>query len=149
MSKDFKPVYDELFSGKFGALWGGMNLLSQARLSTGKHWRLTDKGEETYRTLWFTWDPPAEDRSEVARYLHGDDGTEKYVVDVNNNDGEEFFREIERYLREEDPYGSLARLETETELLRVALEKHFSMSDIIGELKNVKLRRSWAPDRGK
>ena len=144
ISKDFKKVVDEVFSGKFGVLWSLSNLLQQGRLPTGDiSRRITN--QPNYRTLWFTWDPPSEDRSDIEKYLHGDSGQGKFVIDANTHDGEVFFRELERYLREERPFEKLKQLKDAAEELRQALETTFDVKDIISELGRVKVRRSWAP----
>ena len=148
LNKNFKRTYDEIYSGKFGALTTLCTLLSDSRLPTNEFSkRIVEKPEE-YRTLWFTWEAPAGDRNEITKYLHGFDGSEKTVIDVNNHDGTKFYAEIQRYFRDEKPFEKLSMLQQIAESLRHRLEENFQLSDIIGEIGKIESRRNWASKKG-
>jgi hypothetical protein len=83
--------------------------------------------------LWLSPDgPPDGDRAEAAQYLHGYAGRDKIVVDIHIQDGEPFFIELERYLKEDQPYRRLAELKAVCESYRRALEANFSLGDVLG-----------------
>ena len=90
-----------------------------------------------YRTLWFTSSAPREDRKEVEKYLYGYTGEEKTIVDVNVNDGDAFFRELQRYFENENPLNRLREIERLTENYRDILLQHFSLEDLLSEIGKV------------
>jgi len=109
----FERTYQAMFSGKFGMLMSAQILLAEGRLPLHEDHPIppTDEFEHAYRTLWLSPDgPPDGDRAEAAQYLHGYAGRDKIVVDIHIQDGEPFFIELERYLKEDQPYRRLAEL---------------------------------------
>jgi hypothetical protein len=141
LDNSFAELYRSVFPGKFGILSEAQGLLNQARLSVSEGdsaaFPANSLGE--YRTLWFTWDRPNEDdRRNITRFLYGDDGREKVVVEVNNHDGDAFFRELERYFRDDDPEGTLKAIEELTEGYRTVLLEHFSVDDLLGDIARVR-----------
>lgn len=72
----FAAAFKTIFPGKFSILLEAQNLLSNGRLP------LSEAGPDVfpadqagvYRTLWFSWAAPTENRAEVEKYLHGHAG---------------------------------------------------------------------------
>ncbi len=147
LDNGFAELYQSIFPGKAGILSEAQGLLNQARLSVSEGdpaaFPANSLGE--YRTLWFTWDQPnEEDRKHISRFLYGDDGREKVVVEVNNHDGDVFFRELERYFRDDDPESTLIAIEELTERYRAVLLEHFSVDDLLGDIAKVRRHYGWA-----
>lgn len=140
LDNKFEEAYKNIFPGKFSILFQAEGLLSEGRLSlveTGpEDFPANAQGE--YRTLWFTTEPPDEDREKIEKYLYGWNGKEKSVVDVNIHDGETFFAELKRYFDNENPVKCLNEIEKLTENYRKTLLEKFSMEDILTEIKNVR-----------
>lgn len=136
----FAEAYRNLLPGKFGILFQAQGLLVGGRLplveSGPQHFPATEGGE--YRTLWFTWDAPQEDRKEIEKYLYGWNGQEKTIVDVNIHDGDAFFRELDRYFEEENPMKRLREIEELTENYRNVLLQNFSVEDLLSEIGKIR-----------
>jgi hypothetical protein len=150
LNRDFVSTYREIVPHKFGIISLGNSLLMSGRLPLSLEGPNIFPAERdgSYRTLWFTWDPPPADRSEINKYLHGDWGDEKVVVDLSTHDGEAFFRELERYLRRaKGPRELLAHLRSETDKLRDALLANFTLEDILTDIGKVSRRDNWAAQR--
>lgn len=145
LDRSFAETYRNLVPGKFGILFEAIGLLEGGRLPLSDGGRATFPvdSQGVYRSLWFTWDAPTEDRDEVRKYLHGCDGKEKVVVDINNHDGDEFFRELERYLSEYDPYKQLKSLEDTASSFKVALLERFTLEDILTDIGAVQRHSHW------
>ena len=146
LDNKFAEVYRALVPHKFGILFQAQGLLAEGRLS------LVESGPENfpstvdgeYRTLWFTWEAPKDDRQEIEKYLYGDNGQEKTIVDVNIHDGDAFFRELNRYFEKENPVKRLDEIEKLTENYRNVLLENFSIEDILSEIAKVRRHYSWA-----
>lgn len=137
---EFAEMWAQLIPGKFGILLEAERLLLDGRLPVSEggpeNFPAAESGQ--YRSLWFTPQSPDEDRAQVEKYLYGWDGREKEIVDVNIFDGEKFYTELSRYLREEKPYQRLAELEKVTKRYRKALLEHFTLEDVLAEIGNVR-----------
>lgn len=144
LSPDFEPTYSAVFPGKYSALMDAQMLLSDARLPIHEDHPFppTDEFERPYRTLWFS---PAvdDDRERTRRLLHGDCGVPKQVIDVHPSDGEQFFRELDRYFREERPRKLLDDLKEAAERYRAAMERNLSLSDVLAEIGSIRKRSNW------
>lgn len=151
LSPEFEKVYREIFAGKIDLLLDARVLLTEARLPINDDHPFppSDQAGLTYRTLWFSPDPPAEDRKEIERYLHGYTGEEKVVVDVHISDGEAFFRELDAYFARQNPIALLADLRAVTDEYRLALERRFQISDLLADIGRVARRSNWAPSSRK
>lgn len=140
LDNKFVEAYRSLLPGKFGILFEAQGLLASGRLplaETGPdHFPANVAGE--YRTLWFTWEKPQEDRKEVEKYLYGWNGQEKAILDVNIHDGDAFFRELKRYFEEEYPVKRLQEIEELTENYRDVLLQNFSVEDLFFEIGKVR-----------
>lgn len=136
----FAEAYRNLLPGKFGILFEAQGLLLGGRLplteSGPQHFPATEAGE--YRTLWFTSDAPQEDRKEIEKYLYGWNGQKKTIVDVNVHDGDAFFRELNRYIEEENPMKRLQEIEQLTENYRNVLLQNFSVEDLLSEIGKIR-----------
>jgi hypothetical protein len=141
----FVEAYRSLLPHKFGILFQARGLLAEGRLplveSGPENFPATVEGE--YRALWFTWEAPKEDRQEIEKYLYGDNGQEKTIVDVNIHDGDAFFRELDRYFEKENPVTRLDEIEKLTESYRDVLLENFSIEDILSEIGKVGGHYSW------
>jgi hypothetical protein len=140
LDNKFAEAYRDLMSGKAGILSAAQTLLEQSRLplvETDPHYFPTNIDGE-YRTLWFTWDSPKEDRGEIEQYLYGFDGSEKIIIDVNIHDGDKFFKELARYFEKEDPIKRLSEIEDLTVQYRDVLLKNFSVDDLLGEIGKIR-----------
>jgi hypothetical protein len=139
-------AYRCLLPGKFGILFEAQNLLSKGRLplseSDPKNFPATIDGE--YRTLWFTWEKPQEDRKEVEKYLYGFNGEEKVVFDINIHDGDVFFQELARYFEKENPVQRLKEIEAITENYKNVLQQNFSIEDLLAEIGKIRKHSNWA-----
>lgn len=146
LDNKFAEAYRSLLPHKFGILFQARGLLAEGRLplveSGPENFPATVEGE--YRTLWFTWEAPKEDRQEIEKYLYGDNGQEKTIVDVNIHDGDAFFRELKRYFEKENPLNRLDEIEKLTENYRNVLLENFSIEDILSEIGKVRRHYSWA-----
>jgi hypothetical protein len=149
LDNQFLEAYRSILPGKFGILFEAQNLLSQGRLPLGesqpKYFPATHEGE--YRTLWFTWEKPTEDRKNVEKYLHGWSGEEKVVIDVNIHDGDIFFNELARYFDKEDPIKRLSEIKVLTESYRKVLQQSFSIEDVLSDIGKVRKHRSRAKNK--
>jgi len=143
----FAEAYREIIPGKCSILVEAEGLLAEGRLplaETGPDaFPATADGE--YRTLWFTPEPPQEDREQVEQHLYPWNGGPKTVVDVNIHDGDAFFRELDRYFRTEDPVGRLHKLEELTERYRKVLLQTFTLEDLLSDISKVRKHHNWAP----
>lgn len=146
LESDFAQSLDELFPGKFGILFEAQQLLHDGRLALGEaDIKSLPKGRDgKYRTLWFTDEPPTEDRAELAKYLHGWDGTEKDVIDVNFHDGKPFFDMLDWYFRTEQPEERLAKLKVLADRYKQALIDQLTLEDVLAEIGNLKRYENWA-----
>ena len=146
LDHQFEQAYRDIVPGKLGVLAWAIGALRSARLplneDDAKLFPAAADGK--YRTLWFTSDPPKEDRREVDLYLYGWDGTEKEVVDVNIRDGDEFFRVLKWYLETNKPYERLQELEHLTANYRQALIDNFSLEDILSDIGAISRHRYWS-----
>ena len=132
----FEKTYRELIPSKFGIFFETQQLLWQGRLGTHEDHPVpyAPRAGLTYRTLWLSEIPANYDREQDERYLHANDGMERTVIDVNLKDGEPFFRELARYLEEEQPYKRLAALRETAETYKQALIANISLEDALLEI---------------
>jgi hypothetical protein len=146
LDPSFEPTFREMFSGKFSVLLDAQHLLTSARLPIHEdHPAPPGDGHDlTYRTLWFSPESPPADREREARYLHGDDGREKEVVDVHVADGEPFFLELKRYFEIEKPYERLEALREAAAAYGQAVESRLSLSEVLSDLGSITSRANWA-----
>jgi hypothetical protein len=146
LDNKFLETYRSLLPGKFGILFEAQHLLSRGRLSLSEsdpdNFPATIDGE--YRSLWFTWEKPPEDRKEIEKYLYGYNGEEKVIFDINNHDGDVFFQELSRYFEKEDPMQKLKEIETITENYKNVLQQNFSIEDLLAEMGKVRKHSNWA-----
>jgi hypothetical protein len=146
LDNQFLESYRSIFPGKFGILFEAQSLLSKGRLPLGesqpKYFPASPEGE--YRTLWFTWEKPTEDRKSVEKYLHGFSGREKVVIDVNIHDGDVFFNELARYFDKENPINRLSEIKLLTENYKKILQQNFSIEDILSDIGKVRKHSNWA-----
>lgn len=142
----FAKAYLALVPGKTGLLFRAEMLLYEARLPLNEeNAEIFPAGTDgIYRTLWFTSDPPSEDRDEVRQYLYGDDGTRKEVIDVNLYDGDEFFKHLHWYFKVNDPYARLKELEAVTDSYKQSLMDNFSIQDILSDIRAIARHDNWA-----
>lgn len=140
LDNKFAEAYRSLLPGKYSILFEAQGLLASGRLplveSGPQYFPASTNGE--YRTLWFTFEAPEEDRSQIEKYLYGWNGKEKDIIDVNIHDGNAFFIELNRYLEEEKPVERLEQIEKLTEKYRDILLKNFSVEDILFEVGKVR-----------
>jgi len=140
LDNKFADAYRSLLPGKFSILFEAQGLLASGRLplveSGPQYFPASTNGE--YRTLWFTFEAPEEDRSQIEKYLYGWNGKEKDIIDVNIHDGNAFFIELNRYFEEEKPVERLEQIEKLTEKYRDILLKNFSIEDILFEVGKVR-----------
>jgi hypothetical protein len=145
LDNKFAEAYRSLLPDKFGILFQARGLLAEGRLP------LVESGPENfpasvegdYRTVWFTWEAPKEDRQEIEKYLYGWNGREKTIIDVNIHDGDAFFRELDRYFEEQNPVKRLREIETLTDSYRDVLLRNFSVEDLLSEIGKVRRHYSW------
>jgi hypothetical protein len=145
LDPSFESTYRTMFSGKFGILWQAQTLLTSGRLPVHEDHQPPPALNEdlVYRTLWFSPEGPPKDRRREARYLHGDTGRERQVVDVHVRDGDAFFVELARYFESENPYARLAELRAAAERYKQALEANLSLSDVLVEIGSITRRDNW------
>ena len=140
LDNKFAEAYRSLLPGKFSILFEAQGLLASGRLplveSGPQYFPASTNGE--YRTLWFTFEAPEEDRSQIEKYLYGWNGKDKDIIDVNIHDGNAFFIELNRYFEEEKPVERLEQIEKLTEKYRDILLKNFSIEDILLEVRKVR-----------
>ncbi|MDR3474379.1 MAG: hypothetical protein P4M09_22245 [Devosia sp.] len=144
----FAAAFKAIFPGKFSILFDAQNLLSSGRLP------LSEAGPDVfpadqagvYRTLWFTWEAPVEDRAVTERLLHGWTGEDKQVVDVNPHDGERFFIELQRYLQTELPFERLSAQRAAVDGYRRALIESFTIEELLSDIGAVKRRYARVSD---
>jgi hypothetical protein len=146
LDNDIAEAYRKIFPGKWSILFEAEALLANGRLPLAETapdtFPATENGE--YRTLWFTSEPPREDREQIENYLYpGRDETNR-VFDVNVHDGDAFFHELERYFRTENPLGRLKKLKELTERYRIILLETFTLEDILSDISKVRKHQSWA-----
>lgn len=147
LDNQFAETYRNIMPGKFGILFEAEGLLAGGRLPLAE----TDPREfpasadGAYRTLWFTAEPPEEDRQEVEKYLYGWSGQEKTVMDVNIHDGDAFFEAIREYFRTEDPVGRLRDLKSVTEGYREVLLRTFTLEDLLTDISKVRRHYGMLP----
>lgn len=146
LDNQFLEAYRSIFPGKFGILFEAKSLLSKGRLPLGEsqpnYFLATPEGE--YRTLWFTWEKPTEDRESIEKDLHGFSGREKVVIDVNIHDGNIFFNELARYFDKENPINRLYEIKILTENYKKILQQSFSIEDILSDIGKVRKHSNWA-----
>ncbi|MEA3095491.1 MAG: hypothetical protein QOJ04_6833 [Caballeronia sp.] len=146
LSPEFERTYSQMFAGKYGALMDAQMLLADARLPIHEDHPFppTDEFERPYRTLWFSLGGDADaDRDHIRRYLHGDCGIPKIVIDVRPDDGEPFFRELDRYFTEENPRQLLTRMKESAGHYGAALEQRLTLADVLAEIGSVHSRGNW------
>lgn len=140
VNNQFAEAYRSLMPGKFGILFEAEGLLAGGRLPLAE----TDPSifpasvDGAYRTLWFTPDPPKENRREVEEYLYGWNGQEKAVLDVNIHDGDAFFEAVREYFRTENPVKRLQDLKEATEGYREVLLSTFTTEDLLADISKVR-----------
>ncbi|AXE63572.1 hypothetical protein BBF93_04570 [Hyphomonas sp. CACIAM 19H1] len=145
LENGFGNALREILPYKFGILFEAQQLLAEGRLGLGN----TDinhlaKGQDgKFRTLWFTSEPPTEDRDEIAKYLHGWNGTKKDVHDVNFHDGDEFFKTLKWYIDEVQPFDQLDELERLVERYKTALIDNLTLEDVLSEFGALKRYENW------
>lgn len=143
----FAEMYRHIIPGKTSILFEAESLLAGGRLplaETGPD-AFPATADGVYRTLWFTSEPPQEDRKETEKYLYGWNDRPKAIVDVSIYDGDAFFRELGEYFRAEDPVGRLQELEKMTERYREVLLRTFTLEDLLSDISKVRKHHSWAP----
>jgi hypothetical protein len=140
LDNQFAETYQNIMLGKFGILFEAENLLAGGRLPLAETnpREFPASSDGAYRTLWFTAEPPEEDRQEVEKYLYGWDGQEKTVLDVNIHDGDAFFDAIREYFRTENPVSKLEYLKSVTEGYREVLLSTFTLEDLLAEIPKVR-----------
>ncbi|OJU35291.1 MAG: hypothetical protein BGN99_19300 [Alphaproteobacteria bacterium 65-37] len=143
LDSSFTEVFRSIYPGKTGILSEAMAVFGQDRFPLGEagpdHFPADPEG--VYRTLWFTWSKPPEDRSEIEKYLYGWNGTPKKIVDVSIHDSQKFFKALETYFSGHNPYAKLLLLEQITEKYNAALVANFELGDILSNIANV--RKHW------
>ncbi|MGP9677413.1 hypothetical protein ACT3TC_02030 [Halomonas sp. AOP27-A1-41] len=140
IDNEFAEAYRRLMPGKFGILFDAEWLLASGRLPLAETEpsAFPASTDGAYRTLWFTPDPPKEDRRELEKYLYGWNGREKTVLDVNIHDGDAFFEAVREYFRTEDPEGRLKDLKKATEDYREVLLSTFTTQDLLADISKVR-----------
>jgi hypothetical protein len=141
----FVDAYRRIFPGKFGILFEARHLLDHGRIL------LSDAEADGYpvnyhaesRALWFPSSQPTEEqRQQTAGYIYNNG--RKSAFEVSIYDGEAFFKELDRYFREDDPYRKLREIEELTEKYRSVLLENFSLQDVLGEITKVRRHYGWA-----
>jgi hypothetical protein len=132
-------LYRDIEPGKAGILFDAQLILSNGRLPAVEQSvrELCVDENRKYRTLWFGEISPEENRQEMEKYLHGDDGRKKYVIDVNVRDGDRFFTELDRYFVSYEPLRRLQELDNHIENYRRILIDNFSVSDLLSDIRRV------------
>ncbi|WP_018918654.1 hypothetical protein [Vreelandella zhanjiangensis] len=147
IDNEFAEAYRRLMPGKFGILFDAEWLLASGRLPLAETEpsAFPASADGAYRTLWFTPDPPKEDRRELEKYLYGWNGREKTVLDVNIHDGDAFFEAVREYFRTEDPEGRLKDLKKVTEDYREVLLSTFTTQDLLADISKVRRHYGMLP----
>lgn len=147
LDNKFTKYYRSLMPGKFGILFEAEGLLAGGRLPLAETEPsvFPASADGAYRTLWFTPDPPKEDRREVEKYLYGWNGREKTVLDVNIHDGDAFFEAVREYFRTENPVGRLKDLKKATEEYREVLLSTFTTEDLLADISKVRRHYGMLP----
>ncbi|HBP89695.1 MAG TPA: hypothetical protein DD706_18565 [Nitrospiraceae bacterium] len=140
LDNQFAETYRHIIPGKFSILFQAEQLLGEGRLplleTDPSAFPATDDG--VYRTLWFSAEPPPENRAEVEQYLYEWNGCQKTVVDVSIHDGDVFFKELSSYFRSEDPLNRIRKLEKMTEQYRDVLLRTFTLEDLLTDIAKVR-----------
>jgi hypothetical protein len=137
LDNEFYEQYAKIIPGKFGFLFHLQGVLAGGRmfLNEGDTECFRHDEKKTYKTLWFTWDKPTEDRKEIEKYLYGYSGKDLKVIDLNNHDGKKFFELIEWYFKEQNPVALLNDLKSMTDSYKKALMDNFDISDILSDVE--------------
>ena len=147
LDNDFLMAYRQLFPGKGTILNAASALLANARLplaETGPGtFPMTRRGD--YRTLWITREGAKHDRREIEKYLYGDNGKDKQVIDIAISDGDVFFDVLTDYLENEKPREKLSSIKSLTDSYRLVLQQNFTASELLSEIGTVAKHYSHRP----
>jgi len=143
LSPEFERTLRQMgFGTKFTALLEAQIMLADAC------WPLNDEFLQprpdmeptVFKLLTFSSEVPSNDWDAKSSYGHAWAGTAHVVVDIPIQGKETFFEAIGEYFTQSDPFGRIERLRATAETYRAALEKHFTLSDLLSDIGSVKSR---------
>ncbi|MBL1271680.1 MAG: hypothetical protein COB25_007245 [Oceanospirillales bacterium] len=140
VDNQFAEAYLSFMPSKFGILFEAESLLAGGRLPLAdtKPRDFPASSDGVYRTLWFTAEPPREDRKDLEKYLYGWNGQEKTILDVNIHDGDAFFETMKDYFHTEEPFKKLKELKKLTDGYKEVLMNCFTLEDLLTDIPKVR-----------